>query len=609
MTPREKEELDQLLRDLETYPDYHGGPATPSFNSCEVSAPHPQLTQLTSASQVSTPSSPVAPGHQLDRTPTSPLVTRGRSSIVKTPVNVVGSTIIVPPSVNVSSSPICPVAATIPQHYPKPVVISSLSPAVPSPKVTRSTTNTITKHAGGITSSPHLQPNANYASVTTGRSRSSPSPTRSCFKGTRILPGAKIGDQDDENRTGVYASTLGRKTLSRNEREELDELINTILDEVKFFPDVGTVKRQGGRPNGPGYQRSASFASSRGMVREGSPVSQLPTTSVAQTINAFENLTQQAQSQTASQSQRELHLRPSPVHPSRSSFRSASPRGRTRFTDHPTQYHPTLHQLSRHPSISSHHRSSVQRTPSSPAGVGRTTGISKTTVGGKYEDDRGEGVARLTLTGSGPSKPYHPPTQSAIDATGVLSHNQAVEPLPPHLLRRPTPYEPSPESRPFSYGVTSASPLIQRRRVHNESTAYIVENRPERPSNNNRPLNNPQSDVIYAVPRNRQLQIQTPKVNQQQKQQLSPSTQHHQQSNGSNLYDNPADLADYDDAKSEISIGSSLYDNPTLTWLERQQLRLRSKKESSDKTLQQQMFHSKRMMTELDQTVSDRKVL
>jgi len=40
------------------------------------------------------------------------------------------------------------------------------------------------------------------------------------------------------------------------------------------------------------------------------------------------------------------------------------------------------------------------------------------------------------------------------------------------------PYHARPGSQPFTYGVTAASPVIQRRRVHSESTAYVCENKP-----------------------------------------------------------------------------------------------------------------------------------
>jgi len=55
---------------------------------------------------------------------------------------------------------------------------------------------------------------------------------------------------------------------------------------------------------------------------------------------------------------------------------------------------------------------------------------------------------------------------------------EVKEPPPMHLLSRPRPYLVNADSKPFTYGVTSATPLIQRRRVHSESTAYVSENRP-----------------------------------------------------------------------------------------------------------------------------------
>lgn len=77
-------------------------------------------------------------------------------------------------------------------------------------------------------------------------------------KTTRIVPGAKIGDQDGQNRTGVYASAYGKeKPLTRDERQELDDLINGMMEEIKHFPDYSSVHRR------PGPQRSQSYSTPR----------------------------------------------------------------------------------------------------------------------------------------------------------------------------------------------------------------------------------------------------------------------------------------------------------------------------------------------------------
>jgi len=73
--------------------------------------------------------------------------------------------------------------------------------------------------------------------------------------------------------------------------------------------------------------------------------------------------------------------------------------------------------------------------------------------------------------------------------TTMTSHFGKIEPLPQRFLTKPLsrtwledektrPYHARPGSQPFSYGVTERSPALQRRRVHSESTAYVCESNP-----------------------------------------------------------------------------------------------------------------------------------
>ena len=399
------------------------------------------------------------------------------------------------------------------------------------------------------------------------------------FRGTtRIIPGAKIGDQENQNRTGVYASAYGKeKPLSRDERQELDDLINVMMEEIKHFPDYSSVRRSATTSFHPHpTQRSHSYTSGGNSSRSnaatgGQPVIESVSyqpgsggAGVAATRAAFEraamnNTSPDPPVSTAFDHSNNNTIKRSPRTESKSPVRHMfpiqqqqqshppTPKSLTRFTDHPqTSFQSAYSNRSHfvHPSPLTHERSRSS-----------------------------------------------PPLITPIDSHhggGVLS--QAVEPLPPHLLTRPTHYNPRPDSRPFTYGVTSASPLIQRRRVHSESTAYVCENRP--PATNQHAgaytsghSSRPNHDLheTYAAP-------------------SSSGMNHHSQ----NLYDVPADLYSTSqrlnqeiDTISEASYSSSLYDDPSLPWLERQQLKLRAKKDSSDSLMMDQRNKSARMMTEL----------
>jgi hypothetical protein len=373
------------------------------------------------------------------------------------------------------------------------------------------------------------------------------------FRGTNIVPGAKIGDQEEAKRVGIYASTLGKRGVARNEREELDDMINMLLDETRRFPDNSTVRRaqSNGRNGSTPVPHSVQRSHSQSSCMSGPTVMG---SGVAQTISVFESLNQQSQEEPP----------PRPKSPAFSAGRPRSP----------------------------FHSQQVNRQLMKP----RTGSPPKRGVSGQCSfRDRPTHVSR------GPSTVNHQLQRSNSFVGGGstmrrgfsngISDASQNETLPPHLLTRPTqwcsdersrPYHARADSRPFTYGVTSASPLIQRRRVHSESTAYVSENRPIPP---------PRQDVeegYVLVPR-----------------------QHFYPTNGGNLYDVPADLCDSNkdfDAISEVSFTSSIYDDPSLSWLERQQLKLRVKKDATDKTLQDQKKHSKIMLSELDQSISGRKV-
>ena len=385
------------------------------------------------------------------------------------------------------------------------------------------------------------------------------------FKGTNVVPGARIGDQEEAKRVGIYASTVGKKSVARNEREELDDMINMLLDETRRFPDTSTVRRANshGRTGTTPVPHSVQRSQSQSSCVSG-PTIMGSQSGVAQTISVFESLNQQSQEQPPPRPKSPVFSagRPrSPFYRQQVNNQLVKPRtgspprrgvpGQCSFRDRPTH-------VSRGPSTVNHH---LQR--------------SNSFVGGN--------TMRRGWSSSGQSA-------GERDATGVLAQN-VEDPLPPHLLTRPTqwcsnersrPYHARADSRPFTYGVTSASPLIQRRRVHSESTAYVSENRPIPP---------PRQDVEEGYV-------------------LVPRQQFYPPVNG-NLYDVPSDLCPSNrdfDAISEISFSSSIYDDPSLSWLERQQLKLRVKKDATDKTLQDQKKHSKIMLSELDESISGRKV-
>lgn len=391
------------------------------------------------------------------------------------------------------------------------------------------------------------------------------------FKGTtRIVPGAKIGDQENEKRTGVYASSYAKeKPLSRDERQELDDLINGMMEEIKYFPDYSTVRRSATMNFHP-TQRSHSYTSghtSAGGRAEPviASVNYVPGSGgagVAATRAAFEraamnntspdpphhfdhsnNNTIKRSPRTESKSP-VRHVFPIQQQQQQQQVHPATPKSLTRFTDHPQT------------SFQSAYSNRSHFVPSSPH-----------TSHGR----------------SGSSPPLIAPLDSHHGG-GVLS--QAVEPLPPHLLTRPTHYNPRPDSRPFTYGVTSASPLIQRRRVHSESTAYVCENRPP---------NNGYTNGHARIDKHESDYNDNPYAS------VPASSYHH----APNLYDVPSDLYSTSrlnqeiDTISEASYSSSLYDDPSIPWLERQQIKLRAKKDSSDSLMMDQRNKSARMMSEL----------
>lgn len=221
--------------------------------------------------------------------------------------------------------------------------------------------------------------------------------------------------------------------------------------------------------------------------------------------------------------------------------------------------------------------------------------------------------------------------------------------------RDKTPYHARADSRPFTYGVTPATayPVLQRRRQNTESTAYIVENnpRPEQFTTFKNKHGGPPGDgsssrsthftsgpniqpgvqhqnrgqqdpnyAIYAVPRgssNYQMQQQHHQLNNNSNSYSSDPLYSEQQRNGRSLLPKIATVPTYDastendgifsEAAESYSsaIDSSLCDDSNLSWLQKQQNKLkvrRSSLDSHDRQVRENMFN------ELMGTVSGRKV-
>lgn len=418
------------------------------------------------------------------------------------------------------------------------------------------------------------------------------------FKGTHIIPGAKIGDQDAMNRVGVYASTLGKKKLSSNERQELDDLINVMMEEVRNFPDYSSTKHFTDNKEESTTFNQLGYHNGSISNLEQVGIETSPTPGVASTRAVFENVTHSTHQQ--------VNRSPSPTNRSRQShFHSGrqSDREKSYFSSGPT----------RTASIS----------PIRQFNRGNSVVSSRSISTGRYPDRASIGTNATVITNRAPSAAslltasLNPPYGTA---GGVLAQ-PSTEPLPPHLLTRPTewckdersrPYHARADSRPFTYGVTSASPLIQRRRVHSESTAYVVENRPRAQpdvdyNEPRRPVNNRPS-----IPSNNSHTYSAGYTRGRVKSPNSSSI------TGGNIYDDPSELEREMDAISEVSVNSggtltgmkSHVDMATspVSWLEKQQIKLKEKKDVNDITYQEQKGKSKAMLSELTRTMSGSRV-
>lgn len=415
---------------------------------------------------------------------------------------------------------------------------------------------------------------------------------------TRVIPGAKI-DLEDHDRSGVYASVLGKKSLSRCEREELDELVNVMMEEVKNFPDYtpGPMSKRG-----TPFRRSVSHGSS-GVSRQTMTGQQQPGGS---RVSRMESRS-----------------------PTRSLNQSAS---LNRFTDRSTSWN-----------------RGILRDTQSP---GRCSRVLEQGSHG-HGHNHGPG-GQCGIANGGIVKPVSP-----LPPHLLTRPTQWIEDEVSGGHRDKTPYHARADSRPFTYGVTptTAYPVLQRRRQNTESTAYIVENNP-RPEQfttfKNKPggppgdgsssrsshftsgpniqpgvlqQNRGQQDpnyAIYAVPRG-SSNYQQQQQQQQYHHQLNSSSSNkysndplysEQQRNGSSLpkiatvpthgatIENDGVFSETGESYSS-AIDSSLCDESNLSWLQRQQNKLkvrRSSLDSHDRQVRENMFN------ELIGTVSGRKV-
>jgi tensin len=160
-------------------------------------------------------------------------------------------------------------------------------------------------------------------------------------------------------------------------------------------------------------------------------------------------------------------------------------------------------------------------------------------------------ISRITPTISSSSRrqsDYSSP-QTLLNGSGGPTTSPEI--IQTRFLTRPINYSTSDDRKPyhtpsggqpFSYGVTASSPAIQRRRVFSESTAYVIEN--EVPNRESREMDDVFSDYASST---------------------------------------------YQDTFSE--------DGTPLTWLQRQQNKLKSKHEG--KGLQERYWKEQRLMAEL----------
>lgn len=149
---------------------------------------------------------------------------------------------------------------------------------------------------------------------------------------------------------------------------------------------------------------------------------------------------------------------------------------------------------------SSHTTHSVSKpTPSSIVSISGSVGGGGT--GGGTTDDEliavfGDDVSgKLDSVPNTSLRPVSPSSSTITSNTNervsspvplITDHFGKMEPLPLRFLTKPEPivteknrpYHARPGSQPFSYGVTAGSPALQRRRIHSESTAYICESSP-----------------------------------------------------------------------------------------------------------------------------------
>uniref|UniRef100_T1JS71 SH2 domain-containing protein n=1 Tax=Tetranychus urticae TaxID=32264 RepID=T1JS71_TETUR len=153
----------------------------------------------------------------------------------------------------------------------------------------------------------------------------------------------------------------------------------------------------------------------------------------------------------------------------------------------------------------------------------------------------------------------------------LTDHFGKIEPLPARFLTKapPTsgedergrPYHARPGSQPFSYGVTATSPALQRRRVVSETTAYICESRPKPDTivSTSVPASNDTTQPVSPLPET------TPDSTINSLDESSVSIEEQVISNGHHKYH----LIDDEDTSG-------------LTWLQKQQLKLKNKHESKD---------------------------
>lgn len=487
-----------------------------------------------------------------------------------------------------SSLPVMPIGVPHKQHD-----VPSYSPA-PSRSSAKSVTLTPTLKPVTLSSDPRsssadrirtISADRNPTNPTISADRNLTNPTISAdrIRSTHVLPGAVI-DLEDHDRSGVYASVLGKKSLSRSEREELDELVQVMMEEVRNFPDY--IPTNGSTRRGTPFRRSTSHGSSnvlKSMPGNASNVSRL------------------SRSRMESRS------------PSRSLNQGSS---LNRFMDRSNSWNRGL-----------------LRDSTSPGRCSRV--LDQGTHG--HSHGHGPGGVQCGITNGGIVKP--------------------VEPLPPHLLTRPTqwredevagghrlqldrtPYHARADSRPFTYGVTPATayPVLQRRRQNTESTAYIVENNPrpeqfttyrhgvgdgssfksshfvsgpglQSSSGGNYGNRTMDPNATYAIPRGTSYQQQ-----QQSNYGNEPLYNEQLQTMHPKIAPNENEVFSEGSYAESSALDSSLcegggddpFNSTNISWLQRQQNKLkvrRSSLDSHDKKVREEMF------TELVGTVSGRKV-